>query len=101
MKGVAQTSNISHINGKKNNRSNDKLSPKAKFKTGTCTSDKKIRKNKMFSSSDNISVSIMSLSSEEIHLLAELTVDFTVLQILLQVTNKTISKLCMGISNTF
>lgn len=43
----------------------------------------------------------MSLSSVEKHLLAELTVDFTVLQIFLQVTDKIISKLCMEISNTF
>lgn len=34
MKGVAQTSNIFHINEKKNNRRNFKLAPKAKFKTG-------------------------------------------------------------------
>lgn len=41
----------------------------------------------MFSSSDNIRISVMSLSSVEIHLLAQLTVDFTVLQIFLQVTD--------------
>lgn len=57
----------------------------------------------MFSSSDNIKSdnSIMSLSSIEIYLLAKLTVDFTVLQIFLQVTDKIISRLCMEISNIF
>lgn len=40
MKGVAQTSNTFPINGKKNSRRNDKLAPKAKFKTGICTADK-------------------------------------------------------------
>lgn len=59
----------------------------------------KIRRNKMFSSSDNINIS--TASSVEIHLLAELTVDFTVLQISLQVTDKIISKVCMEISNIF
>lgn len=61
----------------------------------------KITRNKISSSSDNISIFIMSLSSVEKHLLAELTVDFTVLQIFLQVTDKIISKLCMEISSTF
>lgn len=94
MKGVAQTSNIFHINGKKIiaemvnllQRQNSRLE---------YVHQTKIRRNKMFTSSDNTNISIMSLSSVEIHLLAELTVDFTVLQIFFQVTHKIISKLCM------
>lgn len=59
MKGVAQTSNIFHINRKKNNCRNDKVAPKAKIKTGI--NQAKIRRNKMFTSSDCINVSVMSI----------------------------------------
>lgn len=100
-KGVAQTSNIFHINWKKNNHRNDKLAPKAKFKTGMCTSDKNQEKQNFLLIRQHKYLYYESIFSRNTFFFTELTVDFTVLQIFLQVTDMIISKLCMEISNIF